>query len=190
MKYQVHRRVPTIYVSVVILSKSAVKPIRQAFQAHRLEFGSYFWNRNIFALPWHLLAGQCSRLYPLYIFFSAHRHCRHTAVWKAQRKVNCCILCKALCNRIHGKSHTALSILPFRIILWFYTLLQSDNPFQRNALPVQLFCLLEFPLKHFREIFQFSLQSRLASIFGICRTQSQSFQPMLNDSYFPAFRRQ
>ena len=190
MKYQVHRRVPTIYVSVVVLSKSAVKPIHQVFQGLHHGFVSCFWSWNISALPLHLLAGLCSRLYPLCIFFSAHRHYRHTAVWKVQRKGYCCILCKALCNRIHGKSHTALSIHPFRIILWFCTLLQSDNPFQRNALPVQLFCLLEFPLKHFREIFQFSLQSRLASIFGICRTQSQSFQPMLNDSYFPAFRRQ
>ena len=148
MKYQVHRRVPTIYVLVVALSKLTVKPIYQVFQGLHHGFVSCFWSWNISALPLHLLAEHCSKLYLLCIFFSAHKHCKHTAVWKVQRKVYCCILCKVLCNRIHGKSHTALSIHPFRIILWFCTLLHSDNPFQNDALPVQLFYLLGFSLKH------------------------------------------
>ena len=140
MKYQVLHHALTIYVSVVVLSKSAVKPIYQVFRVLYLLFVFCFWNLNICVLPLHWLAVRYSMLDLLCTFFGEHRYYKHMEFLRELSIGYCCILNKALCNRIHNKLHNVWNIPLSHTNFLFCILPQSSSLFRTDVLPKQPSC--------------------------------------------------
>ena len=140
MKYQVLHHALSIYVSAVVLSKSVVKPIYQVFRVLYLLFVFCFWNLNIYVLPLHRLAVRYSMLDLLCTFFGEHRYYKHMEFLRELSIGYCCILNKALCNRIHNKLHNVWNIPLSHTNFLFCILPQSSSLFRTDVLPKQPSC--------------------------------------------------